>query len=490
MTAASRSFFIEPLSPLVLRSGRPFGVAGQTGAAAGPTTPLPGSMAGTLRAAWCAASGHRPLDQDSAIDRLHLHGPLQMTWPDTEPGALPPQPRFWLPAPANARAHAGGRIGAGDAVALWPEVPGNGSGCNLPSQLWPVLPVLPVVPANARLPVLVDSPPALWNLEAVVAWLKAGRNAAMQTPWKTTGQILSLPGTAEVAHIRTGRDRRAEDGAYFVNVACDYTLPADEAKRFGARGLWVRAEVPALTAKQRAQKQRHPDLLNWQEPDALLGHFDGVAGQAWRLGADGAAAEVQAIDVDAALEELLKPLHDGLTALNVGDTLCLMLATPGCFDQNGWYPWLLRDDLSATSDQPRRKAGDAPQDAPEGRLIGWPEGWCFRLRAALVGSPLAQGSFKRASLRDAPRTLKGRGREPGPTARANAHTAGLGRLQWLAPAGSLYWFEVIRKGSAPDPRRLQLHPCTRSQYGRDGHALALYARAAKLLPGGPPPLRR
>ena len=103
MTAASRSFFIEPLSPLVLRSGRPFGVAGQTGAAAGPTTPLPGSMAGTLRAAWCAASGHRPLDQDSAIDRLHLHGPVQMTWPDTEPGALPPQPRFWLPAPGVLR---------------------------------------------------------------------------------------------------------------------------------------------------------------------------------------------------------------------------------------------------------------------------------------------------------------------------------------------------------------------------------------------------
>lgn len=474
MTAAANlSFFIEPLSPLVLRSGRPFGSTGQTGAVAGPTTPLPGSMAGTFRAAWCEVARYRPLDQDPALDRLHLHGPLQMTMRDGIRTDLTPVPQFWLSAPANARAR-----GNDKATALWPQAASNGSGCDLPDGLLPVLPVDRPGDAPAK---LTDALQRLWNLEAVVGWLLAGPNAAKaRPPWSTPGMSLSPPRTAEIAHIRTSDDRRAVQHAFFVNVDCDYTLPAAEAEQFGARGLWLRAEAPALTPKQRAQKDKYPERMAWAEPQELLAPFDQVAGQAWRLGADGAAAEVRRVEVGAALQTALQPLAAGLEGLDVGDTLCLMLATPGCFDRNGWYPWLLRDDLQPGEGQVRAKA--EAQSMPEGRLIGWPPGWWFRLRAALVGPPLAQGSFKVAGLREQPLTLRGQTRPAGPTAAANPHTAGLGRLQWLAPAGSLYWFEVLRKGEAPNLDALQLRPCTRSQYARDGHALALYARAPKPLP--------
>ena len=470
-TASTCQLLIEPLSPLVLRSGRPFGATGQTGSASGSSTPLPGTMAGTLRAAWCDAQGYLPYDQDSDIDRLHLHGPLQATWGDHgghggHGGAGgPAQAKLWLPPPANARAVHGRE----SAVALRPTLAPAGAGCDLPFGMLPLLP--PAAP-RARLDL---PPPGLWSLPAVVDWLLERGAVQARAPWQTS-PLLALPQCAEPVHIRTDASRQVEEGAFFVNLACDYTLPSDQAARHGCRGLWLRCEVPALTPRQLAA--RTPPTA----ADDLLRGFDGVAGQAWRLGADGALACVSRADSNEQIGHAeLARLDTTLAALKAGGALCLVLATPGCFGRNGWYPWLRRDELAARGTNGRRLPLPS-QPVPEGRLLGWPPGWRFRLRAAAVGAPVPQGSLKARSGREAKPLPQARRQQPGP------HTAasGLGQLQWLVPAGSMYWFEVLQTGEPPAPGSLQLRPCSEAQFARDGHALALYAAAPALpLPAGP-----
>lgn len=458
---ASLQLAIDPLSPLVLRSGRPFGATGQTGAI-GTSMPLPGTMAGTLRAAWCDATGHQPLDQDTDIDRLHVHGPLQLTWHVGEDG-LPQRAQLWLPAPANARGLAQPAKGA---VALRPGHPPAHSGCDLPHGL------LPLLPPEGRATGLVDPPPGFWSLSAAADWLCDPNALAHQAPWQGAGQWLAPPASEEQVHIRMDDGRQVEDGAFFVNLACDYTLPASDARQHGQRGLWVRCEVPQVTQRQRESRFRH------RAASDLIDGFRQAADRAWRLGADGALARVSGFATDPPVgQDDLRRLDATLQGLKVGDALCLMLATPGCFGSNGWFPWLRRDEPAEVLDGKRQPLPKLP--APEGRLPGWPAGWRFRLRAAQVGPALPQGSLKLRSDRAA-RTLRG--------ADQPAHAgAGLGRLQWLVPGGSMYWFEVLQAGAPPAPGSLQLRPCAEAQFARDGHALALYARAPAPLPAPAPP---
>lgn len=442
----SQTYFVEPLSPLVLRSGRPFGQVGQTGAAQGALWPLPGTMAGTLRAAWCDATGLEPGDADSRIDRLHLHGPLPMTW-----GAN--TSTLWLVPPANARVAVGNN--QTNAIALWPRRAVEGAGCDLPCDLLPVLPPETVFGA------LRDPAPQLWSLEAVSSWLLGGSAAAQ--PNDADEHCLALPISQDQVHIAMDGSRQVKVSAFYVNQAVDHGLRPESARRHGRRGLWVRAEVPPLTDKQRGKTGQFPDQ------EELLKQFAGIDHQPWRLGADGASAHVEPLPQHtSSLYRPLQALNSSLLNLQTGDHICLMLATPGCFGPNGWFPWLTQDHHQRT-DQPLRNQRLATDKAPEGRLPGWPPGWLFRLRAAQVGALVPQGSYKARTGRK----VRGSG------SRGAAHQPRLGRLQWLAPAGSLYWFEVLAAGKQPaDPAALQLRPCTHMQYARDGHALALYAKAS------------
>lgn len=477
----SRQFFIEPLSPLVLRSGRPFGTDGLTGATTGTTQLLPGTAAGTLRAAWCTANGYQPTDQDSHIDRLHLHGPLPMTW-QAPRGQHPGLATLWLTPPANARAAGLGR----QAVALRPTAPPADTGCDLPFGM---LPVLADSGTDRRLD---DPPPCLWSLQAVADWLHASPPHRMTNPpWAAdSGGCLPLPPDEEQVHIRTNASRQVEAGAFFVNQAVDHSLPMGLLGRFDARGLWMRAEVPSAASRLPPADPGTVGAVENGGPLAragyrqlpaqtLLRRFDAVVGQPWRLGADGATAQVHALGSE--LPDLLAPLrrlNEDLSLLARGDALCLLLATPGCFGRNGWYPWLLRDQAPEADGAPRPRIN---RDAvPEGRLPGWPPGWRFQLRSALVGSVVPQGSLKARSNQETTRPLSGY--RPKNTDAAADPAAGLGRLQWLVPAGSLYWFEVIAVGEPIDPSLLQLRSCAEVQFARDGHALALYAKAARLPP--------
>lgn len=457
---ASLQLVVDPLSPLVLRSGRPFGATGQTGAI-GASMPLPGTMAGTLRAAWCDATGHAPFDQDSHIDRLHLHGPLLLTWHVATP-ATPQRAQLWLPAPCNARGRSAG------AVALRPASPPAHSGCDLPFGM------LPVLPPNGPGQRLVDPPAGFWSLKAVVDWLCSTSPILPSAPWQAYGQWLAPPRCEEQVHIRTDASRQVEDGAFFINLACDYTLPDADARRHGQRGLWVRCDVPQTTPRQQNSRHAHPPA------DQLLKGFRQAAGRAWRLGADGSLAQVSCLEQpDPVGQDDLVRLDATLKDLKPGDGLCLMLATPGCFGSNGWFPWLRRDETAPCLNGKRQPLPSLP--APEGRLLGWPPGWRFRLRAARVGPAIPQGSLKLRSDRAA-RPLA-QTRQPQATQRQAPQpqaASGLGRLQWLVPGGSMYWFEVLQAGDPPAPGSLQLRPCSEVQFARDGHALALYARVAAL----------
>ena len=418
-----QDFAVMPLSPLVFRSGRPFGGAGESSSAAGMTWPLPGTVAATVRTHLCAAAAYQPSPQDDFIHGLWVHGPLRCTWSAAQ--AAPDKQSdltLWLPKPANARQ----RPRAGDSaqtVRLTPKPWPKGCGADMPNGL------LPLQPHDGRWADVESAGPGDWRLSDVVDWLthRAGLPSAQRTlPPLVQGQRV---------HIALDQARQTKSGHLYINELLDFAPPLHGPDRL-QHGLWMRLSAPqALPANA-------PDL---EAAMAQLGQGS------WRLGADGGVASWRATQSDRALTALQSlcqamAIASGRAGL-VGKTLVLYLATPACFGRNGWYP----DGL-------RPSAGDRSAPSPLiGRLEGFPLGWEFELLAAAVPGWQAQGSLK--NPHHAPGQAKGR----------------LGALTRLAPAGSMYWLKVRRQGPPVDWAALMLSPCCRVDHGRDGHGLALYA---------------
>lgn len=406
-------FVAMPQGPLVFRSGRPFGAAGESAFAPGLGWPLPGSIAGSVRNHLCAALGYVPSTQDSAMHGLWVHGPLRCTWDDKGDG-IASAVSLWLPPPANARVRSG-RIGAASAVRLAPCTVPAGCGTDLPSSLRPLW------PADGDWTNLEPPAPGDWRLPAVVSWLMHG--AGLPQPHDHLGPC----GQDHRVHIALDDTRQVKDGHLFTNETLDFsTAPGSPPMR--QQGLWMRVSRP-VTPRQGADFEPALQAL-------------GEGG--WRLGADGATAGWQTVDSGPALQSL-RTLAAALAAQTgrlTGRVIALYLATPACFGRNGWYPDGFRPEAAGRS---ARLVGCPP---------GFPAGWQFVVEGAAVPAWQAQGSFKHAD-----RTGQAR---PGSLIR-------------LVPAGSMYWLRVTREGNPVDWGALMLAPCCRVDHGRDGHGLALYA---------------
>ena len=335
----TRAVFISAHSPLVFRSGRPFGAEDDGGGGAAYGFPSSTSVAGALRAAWCDATGHVHQPQDRLLHQLVVRGGLRCTWHAAHGGEL------WLPRPANALARDHHK--RWQWVAANPEPAGNAAnagGCDLPYSLRPVLPAEPSDYVNHA---------DWWRQSAVESWLAEPRpTCAAFSPY----DLLPPPPTDTRTHVSiSAHNNQAKPGGLFASTGLDFSTDA---------------------AKAADQEQ---GLLCWVDgPASVMDRLEQLHLRHGRLGAEGRSAAYRLGSVEPGAAALPLPncpteLAEELDAVEENQTLRLMLATPACYLRNGWFPDGLR---------PQRD-GDRGE-VIRGSMVGLPD-WRFELVAAAVG---------------------------------------------------------------------------------------------------------
>ncbi len=421
----STGYFLRPLSPLVFRSGRPFGQADAHGGGVGYDFPLPHTVAGALRGAWVDAMGHKLKANDQAMLDLEMRGALRARRALLAPDQAGPIHLF-APRPADAVYAGLDRRGGFDLQALAPAVAAAGAGCDLPHQLSPVM-------SDSNSPPLDG--PTDWSLNALAQWM------ACELSHLPSSQALGAVAQAKRSHVAIDAGTLTSiDGALFQSAGLDF----DDAHADEGLVAWLSSRRFGLDT--RALDGRHA-----------------------RLGADGRCMALEPLLTPGLTSEpnpglnpgLIAPLHcpqrlaEALDALRPRDRFRLLLLTPACYLRNGGYP----DGM---------KAGDR-KDAIEGCLTSLmpprpPKGatastneptkpWRLRLVAAALGPWQALAASK---LRNAD-GQQGFTRRP---------------LRRLAPAGTVYWLEILERGSTPLSHAWMQSTC-RTEYARDGLGLAL-----------------
>jgi CRISPR type III-B/RAMP module-associated protein Cmr3 len=397
----STVLFLRPDSPLVFRSGRPFGDATESGGADSYSFPMPGSVAGAVRAAWVDAVGHTHQAHDPTLAAITLRGPLLCTRSST--GA-----QLWLP-PALDAVHLPAREPDGATLeCLWPAKPAPGAGSDMPLGLCGVA-------RNGKAPEKTD-PPAFWAASLMASWLANYTSSAHPRLIRR-----ALPMDTRT-HVRIDSARQqGEQGGLFASAGLDFSTPSGDGEGADEHGLVVAVDAPA---------------------DTLAG-FATAEGRHFRLGADGRNAACLDITDHVSKQLACHPvLAAALAGVHVGDVVRLVLATPACYLRNGWYPDGLRPVQGAGGDE-----------TAQGELVGLP-GWRFKLVAAAVGRFVAHAGI---GMRDA----------------AGKRARVVRPLQRMAPAGSVYWLEVLTKGSGTLGERW-LQPTCYTEYARDGHGLGMF----------------
>lgn len=400
-------------SPLVFRSGRPFGAADAGGGGDSLDFPLPATTAGALRAAWCDAVGHQHAgNHDALLHQLHVRGPLRCTV--SAGGVVEP----WLPAPADAVQAAPARPPLRQPLLrLAPQaqpdaVADPAPGCDLPFGLQPL-----------RMPAVVDTVAVAdgWSLPEIESWLHRPENDRQGAP-RTLRWALPADRRTHVAmDLQT---QRALDKGLFASEGIDFTLPAAQAA--SVQGLLLFVDAPQdVAARLGALAERHG-----------------------RLGADGRTAAYLALEGYGP-----PPCPDSLRAqlddVKVGDMLRLYLATPACYLRNGWYPDGLRPD-----GDPLRLRGTLPGL----------EGWRFELEAAAVGRFVGQAGYAMQGARKS----AGDGKSGG-AGKPLRRLVPAGSMYWLRV--------LERSADAPALSERWWCATCYVEFARDGHGLGLWGLA-------------
>lgn len=380
MGESTRYLRLTPLSPLIARDSRPFGV-GQGNRVRSMDWISPSVIAGAVRTAVWKAEDTLTPDQLKTIEVC---------------GGFPVlDERMYLPRPLDALIHkADEAAGTADVLRVRP-MDGN-AGVRMPhASLVPSAPV--GMPEEDFKP---ESGDAFWPLEAMAEWL--GCEDDQPVSMKLDG----LP--APVKEDRTNVTILPESGA------------AEDARLFTTTGLDFVRKPKEGTSKGRLSQMRIGVRVNFGKYAPLPEHLLVPLGGERRL------AEVRMAEADEGFWEVPKSL-----SWTGKKWLRMVLATPAIFEK-GWLPGWLREE--------------------DGKLMGEVpgSGVSVRLVSAVVGrwKPLSGWSYE-----------KGRN---GPKA-----------LRRMVPAGSVYFFEVLKGGE--DIADLWLHSvCDCQQDGRDGFGLALW----------------
>ena len=372
VAAAGNVLTLEPLSPVIVRSGRPMNAQTDADAA---RFPPPSTVAGCLRTAWARAEGRSFAANAPAEKRVDVHELARL--PVAGPLLLDPAHHVLAPKPADAL-----YFGHGDdarCVRAAPSEFGRGCGVDLPAGLLPV-----------RLTDDVDGKPgrgpAWWSWDDLLAF----RRGELVPLCRLSRNGWTPPEGDRRTHVTIDpQTRAAAAGQLFQTEGLDLDLtpPAFRADRLhagevrsGAVGCPPDEDVPVADASAAGMRL----LVRCGEPlhEALV-----------HLGGKGRLAALQPETVD----RWPTPAADWFDQIHDARGLCLTLLTPGVFSA-GFRPGWLGDDLTG-----------CPPGAAGVRL---------RLCAAAVERWQPHSGWDLAR------------RRPRPTRK-------------LAPAGAVYWFEVL-----------------------------------------------
>ncbi|MDD5033358.1 MAG: type III-B CRISPR module-associated Cmr3 family protein [Methylococcaceae bacterium] len=411
---SQQTWWIEPRSPLVFRTGR-VGLNGNAGRNL-YAFPLPGTVAGAVRAAYADANGwfEREGMKDSHEDlvrAISVEGPL-LASQALEGGGL----KVYFPKPADAV-----YLKNGSLVQLRkarPQPLGPGEGCDLPHPK--------LEPVSLDTPELVKPIEFLpfWHPHIMEKWL-LGEQLPEKDP-ESWGKC-PLPQSLRT-HVQIDRARRAhKDEGLFESAGLDFAPRLQQIKTDPhwdhQYGLLVRATVGESLG------------------EAIHGHVG-------RFGADGRTARFASANEWPAIGE---KLSKALSALKPGSRFRLVLVTPAIF-QHGW-----RSDLRMESTRQRRGLTAIFQH-------GWRPDWLDEhdLTGTLPGLPGVKVRLVAAAL-DRWQPYSGWDMEE-KKVRA---------IRRLVPAGSVYWFELV-EGNGAELTKLWLAPIGAAKSdGRDGFGLVL-----------------
>nr|WP_315468633.1 type III-B CRISPR module-associated Cmr3 family protein [uncultured Undibacterium sp.] len=344
------AYFIRPHSPLVFRSGRPFGEIDAGGADVGYNFPLPTTIAGALRAAWVDANNHHVTSRDQTLLALHVHGGLRAVRRQGSNGRA--DITMFAAKPMDA-VYEGVVGNAYDLLAVQTTTLFDGEGCVLPNKL------LPLSSGTSAKPI---AGPEAWSLDALANWMQG-----------TLGSLSTNQGLATMPHDKRTHvviDETSQTnikGGLYQSDGIDFDRPGED------------QGIVAWLGVHPGSKAASPNPV--------------FSARMARLGAEGRTATFEEIVSDkCAVHSTNCPasLSHKLDALKVGDQFRLLLLTPACYLRNGWYP----DGL-----QPKDK--NDSDSAIEGCLVPLKSGdkdkdWTFRLRAAALDRwlPIASSSTR------------------------------------------------------------------------------------------------
>ena len=354
--------FVRPDSSLIFRTGRPFGAAGEVSGEDVYGFPMPGTLAGALRAAWVDATGEDPLSDWADQRLLQLRGPLRCVVKNQ-------QATVYVAAPGDAQVTAPGLARGRRAAQLLRAAPEwmPGCGSDLPYGLLPTC-----APDDAGLGEPTEPASGHWTLHQAALWLSD------QAPFSQAA--------GKHPHFQRD-DLHLDRRVHAVNDAASLRSPD--------QGLHTSAGIEFL-ARAGAEDQGLLMLVDGRAPESC----SILAGRRGRVGADGRTALYVPM-ASASINDLACPpaLLQSIGRAQVGTVLRLWLVTPACYLRNGWYP----DGLRPVPHE------SGPGEVLRGALVGLP-GWTFELVAAVVPRfithagaamrrPDGQPGFERRALR-------------------------------------------------------------------------------------------
>ena len=371
---------LTPLSPLIARDSRPFGM-GQGNRVRSMDWISPSVIAGAVRTAvWKAKDTLTPKE----LKTIEVNGAFPIV-----------DEKIYFPRPLDALIHKTDKA-AGTADILRVRPMNGNAGVRMPhASLVPSDPV--GMPEEDFKP---ESGDAFWPLATMAEWL------GCEDDQPVSMKIDGLP--APVKEDRTNVTILPESGA------------AEDARLFTTTGLDFVRKPQKDTSEGRLSQMRIGVRVNFGEhaplPERLL----------VPLGGERRLAEVWTAEADKGFWEVPKGLSwAGKKGLR------MVLATPAVFER-GWLPgWLREQDGKLT-----------------GTIPG--SGVSIRLVSAVVGrwKPLSGWSYEEG--RNGPKPLRR-----------------------MVPAGSVYFFEVLKGGEGIADLWLR-SVCDCQQDGRDGFGLALW----------------
>lgn len=232
------SYLIEPLAPLVFRSGKPFGP--QSGADM-PLFPMPSSLAGLLRTVLADQQykGQSLNDLSDQLRQTSVRGPLLARYRD------PVSPKLFVAKPADAIYV--DDDGVTKVIRLLPKALDADCGSDLPSNLLPVQ-------MKEKLKGKPKSGPQYWAMDNFIAWQNENEQAVNFEELKKNG-LESLP-NEQRTHVAISNETFAsDDGKLFQTSGLDFSAPRKLAEKDQAEkteyngwcderlGLWAQSDA-------------------------------------------------------------------------------------------------------------------------------------------------------------------------------------------------------------------------------------------------------